>query len=472
VTEGPKSPRDSSRGVPDAPNASPSPSGEANRRQEQVPQQSAEGGESGKGAGAPADPGKLAEGSTSTARGAVDGRTVRPASAPDLTGYPEETADGNVAGEAGSSPAGVELPEFEVYSMESDETLLDRGNVISEVKVHPLAGIWGQVSGPNTPDFGPGGYERSVLMLNPTANVSAVYRSFRGGVAATVVGGELALDAPLDDVRRARGVATIRKDPSLSGSFPNRPFPLGPLPDGTPVSILPQDGEGPWRVEWEREGRMLRFGDRLYAPLGREEFEDLRRGGADIPTESDLATRIPAREGGTSAVSPPNESSFFGVRGAGKRVCLICDISGSMQGPKLDRLKAELEKSIRGFGDETRFLVVFFDGAAHTMDQKWMHGKADRQRALALVQAQGTGGGTDPTAAFNFAFGSLSPIPDVIYFMTDGMIPQGIPSLVKSLNVGKATTVVHAIAFGEPMAEPIMRQIAKENRGTFLYVAP
>jgi len=56
--------------------------------------------------------------------------------------------------------------------------------------------------------------------------------------------------------------------------------------------------------------------------------------------------------------------------------------------------------------------------------------------------------------------------------MTDGMIPPGIPALVKSLNTGKERTVIHAISFGEPMAEPIMRQIATENRGTFLFVNP
>jgi hypothetical protein len=109
---------------------------------------------------------------------------------------------------------------------------------------------------------------------------------------------------------------------------------------------------------------------------------------------------------------------------------------------------------------------------AEVIDQSWMQADRDGARATHLITQQGLGGGTDPTDAFIFAFQTLSPIPDCVYFMTDGQIPSETPKLLRSLNVGKNRTIIHTINFGEPASEGIMKQIAQEHSGTYTFVQP
>jgi hypothetical protein len=311
-------------------------------------------------------------------------------------------------------------------------------------------------------DFGPGNYSRSIVMLNPSRGIGSVYRVFRGDIAI-VLGGEFAIDAPEPTIRTS-GRVELRRDASLASRFRETPMPIG----GTPaVVVAPPTGRGPWPLEWKRDGDQLVLGDKRYAPSDRAAFELLRRGGGDIATEADRAERAPNV---AASVRKPNRTGFFGIRGGGKRVCYIVDISGSMTGPKLARLKQELESSINGLPDETWFSIVFFDGSHHVIQEAWMKGDADRKRAVAAVQMQGTGGGTDPRSAFGFALGGLDPLPDVIFFMTDGMIPPDTASHVAGLNSGTARTVVHAICLGENASERLMRQIADESGGQYLFV--
>ena len=76
-------------------------------------------------------------------------------------------------------------------------------------------------------------------------------------------------------------------------------------------------------------------------------------------------------------------------------------------------------------------------------------------------------GGTSPITGFNDAF-TISPPPDVIYFMTDGGFnPQQVRQ-IKALNAKlKKPATIHGIAFGRGAAVPLIRQIAKDSNGTF-----
>ena len=108
------------------------------------------------------------------------------------------------------------------------------------------------------------------------------------------------------------------------------------------------------------------------------------------------------------------------------------------------------------------------------IDQDWMHASTDRARVVQLIAQQGCEGGTDPTAAFEFAFKSLSPIPDCIFFMTDGQIPPWIPDHVRTLNNAKIGTVINSIVVGtaaeEAALRPLMEQISLENHGSYTFI--
>lgn len=385
-----------------------------------------------------------------------------------------DSSDATSASEArleGGSPTttadDIEIPVFDVEELAADGTLLTEAQAMKEGRTHPISGIWEQIAGPNTSDFAPGGYQRSVIALNPSNKTVSVYRLFRGDVAM-VVGGELALDCDAKPASRAAGELAIRPDPSLHSKFRTVALPLGGSPA---VTMEPPTGSGPWRYEWKREHVELVLGEKRYAAITRDAFDKIRTGGGDVATAADQSERIPDRKPGVRGIAM-KETSFFGIRGGGKRICFVVDMSGSMAGPKFDRLKQELTQTIQGFESSQFFSVVFFHGAAEVIDQSWMQAVRDGARATQLITQQGMGGGTDPTGAFEFAFQTLSPIPDCIFFMTDGQIPPHTPDLLRALNIGKNRTVIHTINFGEPASEAIMKRIAQEHAGTYTFVQP
>lgn len=439
---------DSEPGIPDAaadlaqaPTMQPTESG-GDRARDDAPKAESDGRD--------ADAGGVAGGS----------RSDDPTRDPDIEGG--ASAEPNAPAPIVPERATIELPEIEIHELEADPDAVDRAAELSTPFIHPVQGVWEQVEGPTDADFGPGNYSRSVLMLNPGRGMGAVYRVFRGDITI-VLGGEFAIDAP-EPTSRLSGTIEIRRDPSLASRFRETPMPIGGMPA---VIVAPPAGRGPWPSDWTREGDQLVLGGKRYAPSDRAAFELLRRGGGDVATEADRRERAPDV---AVSVRKPSRTGFFGIRGGGKRVCYIVDISGSMMGQKLVRLKQELESSINGLPDETQFSIVFFDGAHHVIQEAWMKGDADKKRAVASIQAQGTGGGTDPRSAFDFALGGLDPLPDVIFFMTDGMIPPDTASHISGLNGGAARTVVHAICLGENASEPMMRQIANESGGQYLFV--
>jgi len=386
---------------------------------------------------------------------------------------PATNAAGNAANDdttsaSASSPTPkteIELPDFEVQSIQGDKTILDRSDETERRNAHPVTGIWEQAAGPNDSDFAPGGYERSVVMLNPALKTAAVYRVFRGDITL-VIGGELSLDADAPRNRATDGQLTIREDASSTSKFRRTPLALSGSPATT---VAPPAGDGPWSLEWKREGMELVLGGKRYTAITRDAFEKVRRGGGDIASEADKADRIEARppEASTQRV---NETSFFGLRGGGKRICFIVDVSGSMAGPKLDRLKQELAGTIQSLKPGTLFSVVFFDSTPTVISQQWMNTDTEKQRAIQVIANQGAGAGTDPTGAFQFAFGTLNPLPDCIYYMTDGQTNADVAGLLRALNTGANKTAVHAIAFGDQSLEPVMKQVAAENNGTYIFV--
>ena len=431
-----------------------------------------QGGKDGKGVGKSESEAEQ----RATPAGATDAKPSESSQAPE-SGADSDAAGDDAHGAAGASAApnagsdSIDLPDFEIDSLDADTAALRRAGNTKPIDAHPLAGVWEQIDGPATADFGPGGYERSVLMLNPGTKTAALYRVFRGSIVL-VMGGELALDAPRSPDGKREGQLQLRVDASLPSKFPGTRVPLG----GDPQRFAdPPQGGSPWTLAWKREKQQLVLDGKRYSPTTVDAFESIRRGGGDVATDAERRETAPTRPAQSVGAGPkPKEAAFFGVRGGGKRFVFIVDISGSMLGPKLDRMKDELTKSIRSLDADAEFSIVFFAGSARVIDQAWMQARADRDRAINLIAQQGCDGGTDPTTAFEFAFHALSPVPDCIFFMTDGLIPPTIPAIVRSLNSARIPTEIHSIVIGaaaeEPLMRPLMEEIAKENHGTYTFV--
>jgi hypothetical protein len=179
--------------------------------------------------------------------------------------------------------------------------------------------------------------------------------------------------------------------------------------------------------------------------------------------------------------------TFFTSTAKGKRFCIIADCSGSMAGAPILYLKQEMMKTLGSLKDDSQFYVIFFSSQAIPMPSaSWVNGgKANVAKAGLWVQGIPAFGGTQPLQAFVKAF-QLRPRPDVIFFMTDGIIPVTVPDQVALLNREEPHIPINTIMFAHPnilgtgrpaalavlqpalnLAAGMLRRIADQSGGTY-----
>jgi uncharacterized protein YegL len=169
-------------------------------------------------------------------------------------------------------------------------------------------------------------------------------------------------------------------------------------------------------------------------------------------------------------------ANFFGVETTGSRFIFIVDVSSSMiANGRLDRLKEELRKTLRGMNEASEFAIVLFSDYAAVLGGSTRYSQATPQTLRRLEpQIDGimTGASTEPLPAFELSFNrSNFPRPDAIYFMTDGEFSDTVDEeIAQRLNISTPPVPIHAICFGNEDGQANMRQIAKDSGGTYTFV--
>jgi len=164
-------------------------------------------------------------------------------------------------------------------------------------------------------------------------------------------------------------------------------------------------------------------------------------------------------------------ASFFGLQAAGGKFVFVVDYSGSMKkDARLDAAKAELVRAIRALDRKMTFYIIFFDHMHKPMPAASLTRatEVNKRRYLGWVSAIRAGGGTDPTAAMTQA---LSLKPHAIWLLSDGNFDPAIAKAIGRLNPGRKVQI-HTIAFFSRAGEPVLREIADQNRGRFRFVTP
>ncbi len=217
---------------------------------------------------------------------------------------------------------------------------------------------------------------------------------------------------------------------------------------------------------------------------------------ADASRDIDAALRaLPAPASGllpsgnmlaaSSSVSRLMQSNttFYGAAAAGNCFCYLIDGSGSMRDGPWEAAKLELLKSLATLKEKQRFYIIFFnrelsaiplpgeqtaapaalyatpDNLAHT--RRWLDTlRIDR--------------GAPPNDALELA---ISKEPDAIYLLTDGATTVDVPMFLRQSNrisdsiFGEQVRVpIHTIAFYSLEGQTMLKQIASENDGQFVYV--
>ena len=218
------------------------------------------------------------------------------------------------------------------------------------------------------------------------------------------------------------------------------------------------------------------------APQAQGALDNLRNAAlADAAPASSPLSVIGIGVGGseTSDFGLPSASglsgpSFFGLgrqaRGA-RRIVYVVDRSGSMT-DLFAGLRQELKRSIDGLRKSQKFHVIFYNsGDPLELPAKRLVSavRSAKDEAFAFLETVRPEGMTEPANALRRAF-DLNP--DLIYFLSDGDIPEGerLKDRLKEWNVTRRVRIF-TIAFVNRDGSILLQDIAREHNGQFKYVS-
>ena len=178
-------------------------------------------------------------------------------------------------------------------------------------------------------------------------------------------------------------------------------------------------------------------------------------------------------EGGGTLGGGGAGTTFFGVSSRGTRFAYIVDISGSMgQKRKLDVCMRELARSIQTLPDFAYFYIVLYSSTTEVPPVQRGWTRASRTtigRVIRWFNEVDPHGGTRPVPAFQQVF-ALPVRADVVFFLTDGLIPPNTDDEVTELNRRGKRVVVNTIAFGDPTSQEMLKEMARSSGGVYRFV--
>lgn len=164
----------------------------------------------------------------------------------------------------------------------------------------------------------------------------------------------------------------------------------------------------------------------------------------------------------------PQRIEFFESETVALSVCYVVDCSGSMDGRKMEQVKAELAESIAQLLPNQRFFVVFFSDSVQATfggglsPQLVEASLVSKQQALQVVFNVSSQGGTLPESAVRLA---ASLRPEVMYLLTDGVFEPLQEETYSEL--ATAGVAVHTIGFETTGTDLLLKDIASRTGGSY-----
>lgn len=208
--------------------------------------------------------------------------------------------------------------------------------------------------------------------------------------------------------------------------------------------------------------------------------DDIVAGTPPVPLAAAIRVELPPLKP-IAAVPPPPPAvartpkeeepavSFFGIKAKARSVGFVVDCSGSMEGSRLARTKAELAESIFALRPQQEFYVSFFNDVPIPMsDPPRTPVPATpiaKVRMFRWLSGITSDGGTNPEPSIQMV-GDMKP--GAIFLLSDGEFsPLGDQTfqLLKSGNIA-----VHTVAFEDDAGAQLLSDIAKQTGGTYRFV--
>ena len=206
------------------------------------------------------------------------------------------------------------------------------------------------------------------------------------------------------------------------------------------------------------------------------------------PTTEDVAMRIVAHresldEDGYFMLIGRVDDQLEKAKILPKEIVFVLDISGSMQGEKIEQAKKALKFCLNSLNEKDRFNLITFstDVQGVSGDKLMEANKENVNRALAAVDQIEATGGTNIDGAIRAALGSDftegSAKAKMVVFMTDGCPtvgvtdPQNILQNLGSLNLKNKVRFFN-FGVGNDVNTHLLDKMALDQDGVSAYVAP
>jgi len=200
-------------------------------------------------------------------------------------------------------------------------------------------------------------------------------------------------------------------------------------------------------------------------------YEEMNFSTLTAGTASELAKLMAASgtQTGETRSGGKNSVRYYGQEYAARDVVYIVDASGSMRGPRFARACDELLYSLNHLKPSQRFAVLFFSGSdvrafpnsskLHEATQK------NLRKARRFVSTTVPSSGTEPA---NSLVNALRREPDIVFFLSDGEIPE--QTIFDAQNANTNYVRINTIGFENQFTEILLRELAEQNNGEYRFV--
>ena len=167
--------------------------------------------------------------------------------------------------------------------------------------------------------------------------------------------------------------------------------------------------------------------------------------------------------------------SFYGLDLGSNHVIFVCDVSGSMEGAKIEHLKEEMNAAISDIDSKGAFNTIFFSaGPRRLWGSIQEANKRNKSRAREFVDRASADGGTNLWSGLELAFRDENA--DTIVVLTDGQPTLGryqLPAdiLRESRTLNRSLRMrIHAIQLGGFAGARLLEDLAALGQGELVVI--
>jgi len=160
-----------------------------------------------------------------------------------------------------------------------------------------------------------------------------------------------------------------------------------------------------------------------------------------------------------------------------KQVVFVLDISGSMQGKKLEQARAAAKHIVSNLGPKDYFNLIAFNDRVRKFKDSQVPAKPGQiTRALSFLDGLEAGGGTDINGSLREAVALTreANMARMIIFLTDGRPTVGeteTARIIENIKMSNTSgTRIYGFGVGFDVGADLMDDLARESRGTVSYV--